>query len=181
MGSGEAPCIDRRFDNAFLEETLLSVDSTVSCSTMKAAKRMSGLLENEKVKSWRLLMAAFQRVYQSLEQGLAQEQCTISRFQILLHLYFDGPLPAAEIAKRLFVTRGNMSMFLRRLQSEGLISVAKESPSAKRPYFRLTARGVEFFEDIFPRHIERVKKLMPTLGRGTRRELEGVISGEARA
>lgn len=116
-------------------------------------------------------MSAFQSVYRKLERGLNQEGCTISRFQILFHLYFEGNLPATGIAEKLFVTRGNISMFIRRLQEEKLVMVSKESPSAKRPLYCLTAAGIELFEDIFPRHIRRVKSSMPVLSREAQRDM----------
>ena len=120
-------------------------------------------------------MRAFHSVYQPLEQALLQEGCSIPRFQILFHLYFSPPFGAAQLARELFVTRGNISTFLKRLQSEGLITISKESPSQGRPLYILTAKGKALFEDLFPRHIKRVRNLMPVLKMTSRDELETVI------
>ena len=140
-----------------------------------AGSPLEELLMDEHVRSWRTLMRAFHSVYQPLEQALLQEGCSIPRFQILFHLYFSPPYGAAQLAKELFVTRGNISTFLKRLQAEGLIAVSEKSPSQSRPLYVLTAKGKSLFEDLFPRHIKRVRRLMPVLKATSRSELEAVI------
>lgn len=135
------------------EQTRSSIDET-------AQKKMKQLLDFPEVQSWRALMSAFKCIFSELEKGLMTEGCSVSRFQILFHLYFEGDLAAVEIARILLVTRGNISMFLRRMESDGLIK--KNIPKGqKRPLFTLTLKGRRFFESIFPAHIERVRQLAP--------------------
>lgn len=111
-------------------------------------------------------MTAFQVILSELEKGLLAEDCSVSRFQILFYLYFDGHLPAVEIARKLLVTRGNISMFLRRMEADLLIE--KVIPRGqKRPLYTLTQKGVTFFENLLPPHIHRVKQLAPKLDEKT--------------
>lgn len=132
-----------------------------------AQAKLRVLLDDPQVESWRSLMAAFQAVYTRLESALrAEEQCSIPRFQIFFYLFFEGPLPASEIAKRLLVTRGNISTFLKRLESDGVIRPARADAAKKRPRLELTSQGATQFEQLFPRHIRRVKNLMPALPLG---------------
>lgn len=134
------------------------------CERFKEPKSsLVQMMSSPQVKSWRALLGAFQYVFSNLEKGLASEGYSMSRFQILLTLYFDGPHSAINISRRLLVTRGNVSTFLKRLLADGLIEVASESKSNKRPLFCLTDKGVEIFESVFPKHIDRVKSLMPKL------------------
>jgi len=134
------------------------------------------LLDEPEVISWRALLEAFRVIYRQLENALLMEECSIPRFQILFHLYFDGPLAASVIAKRLFVTRGNMSMFVKRLLADKLIEPAYEGRSKGRPAFRLTSRGAVLFEEIFPRHIKRVRRLMLPLNQDLVAELRRVLA-----
>jgi len=134
--------------------------------------KIEALLLDKQVQGWITLMKAFQTVYRPLEQALLREGCSVPRFQVLFHLYFNGPLAATQIARELFVTRGNISMFLKRLQGDKLITVSRASPSSTRPLYCLTSQGYAFFEGLFPRHIGRVKSLMPVLGRSSLKELE---------
>lgn len=134
------------------------------------ARKLIRLLEYPEVKSWRALMGAFKTILSNLEKGLLAEGCSISRFQILFHLYFEGELAATNIAKKLFVTRGNITMFLRRMESDGLIKPVY-SQGQKRAQFALTGGGVKFFEKVFPPHIKRIRKFVPIFSEQTMRAL----------
>jgi len=125
--------------------------------------QMKNYLKDPHVESWRSIMGVFQSIYSTLESELMKEGLHISRFQIFFHLYFDGPLSAAQLAKSMLVTRGNISMFLKRLEKDGQISVCPSSKSMQRPLFRLTPESESTFEEIFPKHIERVRRLAPKL------------------
>lgn len=127
---------------------------------------MRSLLEYPEVKSWRALMMAFKTIFSELEKGLMAEGCSVSRFQILFYLYFEDALPAVEIARKLVVTRGNISTFLRRMESDELI-LKRVPKGQKRPLYSLTAKGTAFFEEIFPPHIRRVRSIAPILNQAT--------------
>lgn len=142
-----------------------------SAAQLPKQKKLRSLLEYPEVKSWRVLMSAFKKILAKLEKGLIVEGCSVSRFQILFYLYFDGDLSAIAIAKKLIVTRGNITMFLRRMESDGLIKPVIPS-GQKRPVFKLTKMGVSMFEKIFPAHINRVREHAPALSQSTLRVLE---------
>lgn len=143
-------------------------------------KELSAMLKFPEVQSWRALLSAFSTILAQLEKGLQSDDCSVSRFQILFYLYFEGHLPAVTIARKLYVTRGNISMFLRRLESDGLIKpmLAK---GQKRPTFCLTRKGVQFFERIFPPHISRVRRLAPALGQDTIKTLTAIKNLSAKS
>ncbi len=146
---------------------------TNSAPQSQRHKELRTLLEYPEVRSWRTLMGAFKAIFTRLEKGLMAEDCSVSRFQILFYLYFEGDLPAIAIARKLVVTRGNITMFLRRMESDGLIKPIIP-PGQKRPVFTLTKKGTTFFEKVFPPHIERVRKLAPALNQDTLRLLRSV-------
>lgn len=136
-------------------------------------KNLKGLLEHPTVQSWRALMAAFKAIFSQLEKALMAEGCSVSRFQILFYLYFEGDLPAVEIARKLLVTRGNITMFLRRMESDGLVKPVIPS-GQKRPLFTLTKKGAVLFERILPAHVGRVRKIAPALDQNALRRLKAV-------
>lgn len=141
-------------------------------------KEFEALLKRSEVESWRTLMGAFQKIYRTLEQELLKDNCSISRFQILLLIYFNGPMSASDIAQRLCVTRGNISTFLRRLEADKLSRSTPTGERGGRALIELTEKGVKLFEDIFPDHIERVTKLMPQLAPVFLGTLQKIIRGE---
>jgi len=143
---------------------------------MKKHSDFLKLLEYQEVKSWRTLMSAFKQIMTNLEKGLMAEGCSVSRFQILFYLYFEGSMPAVEIARKLVVTRGNISMFLRRMNADGLVKQTPQS-GQKRPAYTLTPKGISFFESIFPSHIQRVRKYAPKLDSKVLNQLKSTSKG----
>lgn len=130
-------------------------------------------IEIDEIKSWRLLMSAFQCVYGQLEKGLADKGVSVSRFQVLFYLYFEGRTNASALSRKLLVTRSNMSMFLKRMESDGLIHF--DIPMGqKRPEIELTVRGSRFFEDLFPAHAARVKAMVHSFAPQTIKDLEKI-------
>ena len=131
------------------------------------------LIESNEIKSWRLLMSTFQCVYGQLEKGLAEKDVSVSRFQVLFYLYFEGRTSASALSRKLLVTRSNMSMFLKRMESDGLISY--DIPTGqKRPEIELTTKGGKFFEELFPEHADRVKKMVHSFAPQTIKDLEKI-------
>ncbi len=150
--------------------------------TRKAPKKMAAmkeLLEDPHVQSWRAIMGAFQSVLAELEKGLMSDGLHVSRFQIQFYLYFEPPLSAADIARRLLVTRGNISTFLKRLEKDKQIVVCPSSPSMQRPLYRLSSDAERQFEKVFPDHIKRVKKLVPALPKNVVQSLQKLGKAES--
>lgn len=136
-------------------------------------KYLMALLDHPEVQSWRALMGAFKFIFSHLEKGLVSAGCSVSRFQILFYLYLEEQLPAVEIARRLVVTRGNISMFLRRMESDGLVSTIVPD-GKKRPVYCLTKNGRTLFEEILPSHIKRVRNLAPKLDKRAIQQLRSI-------
>lgn len=138
---------------------------------------MYDLLENPKVKAWRTLMSAHTQILRFLEAELLKENCSISRFQIFFHLYFYGPTSSIELAKSLCVTRGNISTFIRRLQEDSLVTVKAPQGRGGKQTIKLTKKGENFFENIFPDHIKRVVSAMPDISSKSLTALEALKIG----
>lgn len=145
-----------------------------------AQEKLRTVLQQSDIQSWRLLMETFRTVYNRLEKTLTDEGASASRFQVLFYLYFEGPKRATELSRKLLVTRGNMTMFLRRMESDRLIKYQFEE-NQKRPVIHLTDKGIKFFEDLFPRHTDRVSTLVKPFSRQTRKDLEALLERAQRA
>lgn len=118
-------------------------------------------------------MNSFQSVFFYLEKGLTDDGTTMSRFQVLFRLYFDGEMNAADLSRQLLVTRGNMSMFLRRMESDKLIKF-RIPMGKKRPVVHLSSRGIKLFEIVFPRHIKRLQNVLRPFTNQTKMDLESL-------
>lgn len=118
------------------------------------------LLSQDALKEWQKLNRSVSELNQILEKSLQEKDMGLSRFQIFSLLYFEGPLRASEIAKKMHVTRGNISMFLKRLLADNLLRVSDKTASLKRPAYELNDNAQELFSDSFPIYIETIKSYM---------------------
>lgn len=143
----------------------------------KPSKKMQSLLQKEKVHSWRELMTTFRMMWVYLEQGLIQEGYSLARCQIYFHLYFDGPLSAVELSRRLFVTRGNISTFIKRLFDDGLLIERPAREGSKRSVYLLSKKAVRQFEQMFPEHVQRIEKSMVSFNQRTLKQFKEIQRG----
>lgn len=132
----------------------------------KKRSQLEKLLLAPEVISWRALMDTKKAIFAVLESCFQKEGYTVPRFQIMFFLYFEGPMSPTKLSELNMFTKGNTSTFLKRMISDGLVE-AIAGTSQGRPFYSLTILGREKFEDLFPRHIKRVKKLMMPLDEAT--------------
>ena len=115
------------------------------------------------VKTWLAIVKGYRGIFSYLERHMAEYDCSMSRLQILLYFYFRGALAPVELARFMAVSRPNITNFLRRLKDDGLVKEVKAEGGRKRPKYELTAQGRRYFEEIFPLHIEEIKKVVEEL------------------
>jgi len=132
-----------------------------SAPVKRSKLKLESYLLIPEVTAWRDLMDAYKAAYNYLDSELLKEGYNCSRFQIFFLLYFEGPKTAIQLANSMHVTRGNMSMFLKRLLSEGLIFDFRNEGGPKGVHYDLSHKGRRDFEKIFPKHVERIKKYFP--------------------
>lgn len=142
-------------------------------SNRKYAKKekLEKMLSSPNVVSWRLALNTVEEMYSRFETELSKAGCNMSRFEMLFHIYFSGPLSAIQIAAKLGVSRGNISAFVKRLIKDDLIAPCKVSSTATRPRYSLSPSGEAFFEKIFTIHIKHIEEMITPLGRKTQQEL----------
>ncbi|MBT4761084.1 MAG: winged helix-turn-helix transcriptional regulator [Bdellovibrionaceae bacterium] len=121
--------------------------------------KLQRLNEKEEVRSWRTIMAAYRSTYHLLGKSLLNDGCTIQRFQIFYNLYFEGAHRPSLIAKKLDVSLPNITSFVKRMMRDKQI-IEDWSDGGKRPKYKLSESGEEFFEEIFPKHVKHITQLI---------------------
>lgn len=120
-------------------------------------KKLQKFNSLKEVEAWKTMRLSYCTIFNELESSLQLEGCSISKFQILYTLYFDGPLKQVKLAEQSKVTKSNISTFMKRIESEKLVRKLFVDQE-KRPKFILTNKGEKFFERIFPIHVSNIKK-----------------------
>lgn len=132
------------------------------------------LLNKPKIKAWSEIFSTYRSVFSYLDAELQKKHCSISKFQILLSLYFTGPMTPVEISRKLSTSRANTTTFLRRISDDGLIGPTQERGTIKRPAYKLTKNGMKYFEEIFPQHILNVEKVLENFSKDTKETLNKI-------
>jgi len=85
---------------------------------------------------------------------------TASQFSTLKVLRIHGPLALREIAKYILKTGGNMTIVVDNLERDGLVVRDRDTEDRRIVYVRLTQKGEELFDRIYPEHLERIRQAM---------------------
>lgn len=109
------------------------------------------------------IMDVIQREYRLSEGKL----CVL----IQLHQSPEGAAPST-LAERAGITRASVSVMLRNLQQDGLVTLEAEAEDRRTKCVRLTDKGRVFMEKVLPEHYLRITKLM---GHLTAEEQEALI------
>lgn len=112
-----------------------------------------------KVDLWRQMLVMVETLYETLEKRLIEKNCTYPRFRLLFVLYFEAPCGPASLAKRLHVSRSNLTTFLRRLEEDGLIYPCPKKSTETRLKYVLSDQGIEYIEELMTYHFDNIKKL----------------------
>lgn len=134
-------------------------------------EKLEKLLDAPKVKSWRHALNTVEFVYSRFEDELVKHGCNMSRFEMLFHIYFSGPLSAIQLSVKMGVSRGNISGFVKRLLKDDLIAPCKMSSTAARPKYSLSLQGEAFFEKIFKIHLNHIDEMITPLSSKALQEL----------
>ncbi len=122
------------------------------------------------------------------DRGLTQSQFGV--LEALLHL---GPLCQKEIAQKLLVSGGNITMVIDNLEKRSLVKRIRSEQDRRYFNVQLTKEGESLIKDIFPEHVKAIVKefesltqeeqitlrnLSRKLGRGRESNNKGVNSND---
>ncbi len=93
-----------------------------------------------------------------IEHGLTGSQFGV--LETLLHL---GPLCQKELAKKLLVTGGNMTMVIDNLGKRELVERVRNKNDRRFYNINLTKKGKTLIQKIFPGHVEAIVKELGSL------------------
>ena len=93
---------------------------------------------------------------------------------IQLHQSPKGCAPST-LAERAGITRASVSVMIRNLQTEGLVSLVSDDEDRRAKCVRLTKKGCAFLDKVLPEHYLRITKLMGRLTAKEQKALTGLL------
>lgn len=110
---------------------------------------------------FRILQAA-ERLQHAVLSPLEREyRLSAGKLSLMLILYNQQRNVApSELAKRMGVSRPNVSAMLRRMNRDGLTTEVSDAEDGRAKKIALTDRGMELLAKVLPEHYQRINKIM---------------------
>lgn len=119
------------------------------------------------IKLIRAAESVMSRVYRTGElDGLTNSQFGV--LEALLHL---GPLCQRELGTKILKSSGNITMVIDNLERRGLVERRRDKGDRRYVTVYLTDSGSQVIQDIFPRHMERIKDELGILSSSDQEDL----------
>lgn len=134
--------------------------------------------EHTSLKLWLKILKCHNLIDHRLRKKLrVRFGTTLSRFDLMaqLHRHPEG-LKMSDLSQRLMVTGGNITGLTHRLIAEGM-GERHDDPADRRAfYIKLTAKGVELFEQMAAEHEQWVKEIFSDLSNDETLRLSEVLT-----
>jgi len=102
-------------------------------------------------------------LHTTVSKPLSEHKLTASQFSTLKVLRRDGALPQKEIARRMLITAGNVTLIIDNLERQGFVARIRQEHDRRVINVCLTELGRRMFDRVYPGHIERIEKAMSAL------------------
>jgi MarR family 2-MHQ and catechol resistance regulon transcriptional repressor len=102
------------------------------------------------------LMRAADSFAALLKVGLADQDLSGSQFGILETLLHLGPLCQKDLATKLLVSGGNITLVVDNLEKRGLVTRERQVEDRRLVTVSLTAAGKKLITSIFPKHLATI-------------------------
>ncbi len=116
--------------------------------------------QDAKVRAYVRLIRTAEALHAEVSRGLALEGLTASQFSTLKVLRLQGALAQRDIAKYLLKSGGNVTMVVDNLEREGLVLRVRDTEDRRIVFVKLTTRGEELFDRVYPGHLARIRSVM---------------------
>ena len=121
--------------------------------------------ERSTMHAWQSFVRAKAEVRRIMHRDLHERGLTGSQLGILRVLADGGSdgVQLNEISQRLYVTSGNVTGLIDRLEEAGYLARVPHPDDRRVTLAALTPAGRELFEQIYPSHVARIKRLFSPL------------------
>lgn len=140
--------------SSFLEEGSVALSDIDS-----PAPRDWSAEEERALRLWVALARCYSTYARAVACKVHEYGLTMPQFGVLEALHHLGPLSLGELADKLLVTGGNVTYVMDRLEEQGMVYRERSGEDRRVIQAKLTPKGKELIESVFPGHVEYVQRL----------------------
>ncbi|MGE7904672.1 MarR family winged helix-turn-helix transcriptional regulator [Peribacillus sp. NPDC094092] len=122
---------------------------------------------------WFRITRIYNQSIRESNQHLKKWNLSAAQFDILVQVGSHERLSQQELANKLFVTKGNITQLLRKMEELGLI---KREQEWKTKYLSLTEEGKEFFHEVVPKQEHFQASQFANLNEAEKQQLLDLLS-----
>ncbi|MDR7076487.1 MarR family 2-MHQ and catechol resistance regulon transcriptional repressor [Neobacillus niacini] len=124
-------------------------------------------MENDSVaqslKLFIVLSRAFKAINEHVNKVIQASGLNPTEFAVLELLYHKGDQPMQQIGGKILLASGSITYVVDKLEQKGML-VRIACPNDRRvTHARITDKGKEFIQEIFPEHAQQIHALMSSL------------------
>ncbi|MCO7125745.1 MarR family transcriptional regulator [Sporolactobacillus shoreicorticis] len=112
--------------------------------------RTMGSATNKGILSWFYISRTYHIQLKRYSQFLKTWSLTPSQYEVLVNIRESGRMSQKELAEKMFLTKGNITQLIIKMENEGYISREQEW---KTKYIRLTEKGNQLLDRIRPEQV----------------------------
>jgi len=128
-----------------------------------SARQLASGAEGDRKATLHLIIAlgrALQALERAVRPHLAQFGLGMTEFAVLEVLLHKGTLPLGEIRDRILVTGASTTYVVKKLEARGLVRRKECAEDERKALGELTPKGRKLIQDVFPAHVEQLRRLM---------------------
>lgn len=111
----------------------------------------------------RALVRTYQAFSSYSETFVRQYDLTPAQFDVVATLGNTNGMSMGDIGDKTLITKGTLTGVIDRLEKKGLVIREVPPENRRSVVVKLTAEGVALFEQVFPAHIDDIKKHLELL------------------
>ncbi len=110
--------------------------------------------------AWFRLVRVTKKMFRHMDEPIQSLHLSRAQFDLLMQIAFDSGINQKTCAKRMDVTKGNVTLHLKRLEKAGLV---KRSKVGRDKYLELSEHGEQAVAEFLPGHDSRVREIFSVL------------------
>lgn len=130
---------------------------------MSNMKKSYGIVNDQNLKLLIALSRTTQAIHKRSGNIFEQGGLTTAQFSVLETLYHKGEMTISQATKKILSTPGNMTVVIKNLEKEKLISRIENPDDKRAKIIKITEKGNNLIENIFPKHIQDLEDSFSTL------------------
>lgn len=122
-----------------------------------------GKPSDKAMKTWIQLFRSFNKIRAKESLYINSFDLTMNQFQVLEVLYHRGDLSVGAITTLTMSTPGNVTVVVRNLKRDGLISSISDIRDKRSSILSITQNGKDIIEKLFPTHAKNLESYFEAL------------------